>query len=153
LLRNLSRKINSFLSHQIQILIGLALWINDKDSKIGDFLEDSQHCIAGLPIDIANALLYLASDEARYISGHTLVVDAGQTTGAVPSWIEDDGAAVVAMLVTEHMVLGFPPELGGIGLVLQSRPEPVKPSPRQPQADVKRCHDVRFRFTFLPAFD
>jgi NAD(P)-dependent dehydrogenase (short-subunit alcohol dehydrogenase family) len=41
--------------------------------------------IAGLPIDIANALLYLASDEARYISGHTLVVDAGQTTGATPS--------------------------------------------------------------------
>jgi len=41
--------------------------------------------IAGLPIDIANALLYLASDEARYVSGHTLVVDAGQTTGAVPS--------------------------------------------------------------------
>lgn len=41
--------------------------------------------IAGLPIDIANALLFLASDEARYISGHTLVVDAGQTTGAAPS--------------------------------------------------------------------
>jgi NAD(P)-dependent dehydrogenase (short-subunit alcohol dehydrogenase family) len=41
--------------------------------------------IAGLPVDIANALLYLASDEARYISGHTLVVDAGQTTGAAPS--------------------------------------------------------------------
>jgi NAD(P)-dependent dehydrogenase (short-subunit alcohol dehydrogenase family) len=35
---------------------------------------------AGYPIDIANALLYLASDEARYVSGHTLVVDAGQTT-------------------------------------------------------------------------
>jgi NAD(P)-dependent dehydrogenase (short-subunit alcohol dehydrogenase family) len=41
--------------------------------------------IAGLPIDIANALLYLASDESRYVSGHTLVVDAGQTTGAIPS--------------------------------------------------------------------
>jgi NAD(P)-dependent dehydrogenase (short-subunit alcohol dehydrogenase family) len=37
--------------------------------------------IAAFPIDIANALLYLASDEARYVSGHTLVVDAGQTTG------------------------------------------------------------------------
>ena len=36
--------------------------------------------IAGFPEDIANAALYLASDEARYISGHTLVVDAGQTT-------------------------------------------------------------------------
>jgi NAD(P)-dependent dehydrogenase (short-subunit alcohol dehydrogenase family) len=36
--------------------------------------------IAGLPEDIANAALYLASDEARYVTGHTLVVDAGQTT-------------------------------------------------------------------------
>jgi NAD(P)-dependent dehydrogenase (short-subunit alcohol dehydrogenase family) len=36
--------------------------------------------IAGEPVDIANAALYLASDEARYITGHCLVVDAGQTT-------------------------------------------------------------------------
>ncbi|MEM7015760.1 MAG: glucose 1-dehydrogenase [Pseudomonadota bacterium] len=36
--------------------------------------------IAGFPSDIANALLYLASDEARYVTSHTLVVDSGQTT-------------------------------------------------------------------------
>ena len=36
--------------------------------------------IAGQPSDIANAALYLASDESRYVSGHCLVVDAGQTT-------------------------------------------------------------------------
>lgn len=36
--------------------------------------------ISGRPSDIANAALYLASDEARYVSGHCLVVDAGQTT-------------------------------------------------------------------------
>lgn len=36
--------------------------------------------IAGFPEDIANAAVYLASEEARYITGHTLVVDAGQTT-------------------------------------------------------------------------
>jgi len=36
--------------------------------------------IAGMPDDIANAALYLASDEARNVTGHTLVVDAGQTT-------------------------------------------------------------------------
>jgi NAD(P)-dependent dehydrogenase (short-subunit alcohol dehydrogenase family) len=36
--------------------------------------------IAGYPEDIANAALYLASEEARYVTGHTLVVDAGQTT-------------------------------------------------------------------------
>jgi NAD(P)-dependent dehydrogenase (short-subunit alcohol dehydrogenase family) len=41
--------------------------------------------IAGLPVDIANALVYLASEESRYVSGHTLVVDAGQTAGATPS--------------------------------------------------------------------
>ena len=51
--------------------------------------------IAGLPIDIANALLYLASDEARYISGHTLVVDAGQTTGAVPSMFHMMEAGII----------------------------------------------------------
>ena len=34
---------------------------------------------AGFPEDIANAALYLACDESKYVSGHTLVVDAGQT--------------------------------------------------------------------------
>ena len=36
--------------------------------------------IAGLPTDIANGVVYLASDEARYVTGHCLVIDAGQTT-------------------------------------------------------------------------
>jgi NAD(P)-dependent dehydrogenase (short-subunit alcohol dehydrogenase family) len=51
--------------------------------------------IAGLPIDIANALLYLASDEARYVTGHTLVVDAGQTTGATPSMFHLMDAGII----------------------------------------------------------
>ncbi len=34
---------------------------------------------AGFPVDIANAAVYLASDEARYVSAHCLIVDAGQT--------------------------------------------------------------------------
>ena len=33
--------------------------------------------IFGAPEDIANAILYLASDEARYVTGSELVVDGG----------------------------------------------------------------------------
>jgi NAD(P)-dependent dehydrogenase (short-subunit alcohol dehydrogenase family) len=29
------------------------------------------------PVDVSNAVLFLASDEARYITGATLTVDAG----------------------------------------------------------------------------
>jgi NAD(P)-dependent dehydrogenase (short-subunit alcohol dehydrogenase family) len=37
---------------------------------------------AGQPEDIAEAALFLASDAARFITGHTLVVDGGATAGA-----------------------------------------------------------------------
>ncbi len=37
---------------------------------------------AGMADDIAQAALWLASDAAGYVNGHTLVVDAGMTTGA-----------------------------------------------------------------------
>lgn len=36
---------------------------------------------AGVPDDIAAVVLFMLSDEARYVTGHTIVVDAGQTTG------------------------------------------------------------------------
>lgn len=36
--------------------------------------------IACMPEDIANGILYLLSEEARYVTGHTLVIDAGVTT-------------------------------------------------------------------------
>ncbi|MGO1509510.1 MAG: SDR family oxidoreductase [Actinomycetaceae bacterium] len=32
------------------------------------------------PVDISNAIVWLSSDEARYVTGNTLKVDAGYTT-------------------------------------------------------------------------
>ena len=40
---------------------------------------------AGLAGDVANAALWLASDESGYTTGHTLTTDAGTTTGASPN--------------------------------------------------------------------
>ena len=51
--------------------------------------------IAGQPEDIAAAIAYLASDEARYITGHTLVVDAGETTGGSAAPFHSQPANVV----------------------------------------------------------
>lgn len=55
----------------------------DEESAAKRIAEGSPLGYAGFPEDIANAALYLASDEARYVSGHVLVVDAGQTTSGM----------------------------------------------------------------------
>ena len=39
--------------------------------------------VAGQPEDIAEAALFLASDAARFVTGHCLVVDGGATAGAI----------------------------------------------------------------------
>lgn len=39
---------------------------------------------SGYPVDIANAVLYLASDEGAFVNCHDLVVDGGMTVGPEP---------------------------------------------------------------------
>lgn len=58
---------------------------SDVDGKLkrleGYFASYQPLPIAGMPSDIANAVLFLASDESRFITGVDLVVDGGKTVG------------------------------------------------------------------------
>lgn len=46
---------------------GLTAWINQHQGRLGT------------PEDVANAALFLASDEASFVTGHGLRVDGGST--------------------------------------------------------------------------
>ena len=60
-----------------------ALTNDDVELITTGIAEASPLGIACMPQDIANGILFLLSEEARYISGHTLVIDAGLTTGGI----------------------------------------------------------------------
>jgi NAD(P)-dependent dehydrogenase (short-subunit alcohol dehydrogenase family) len=51
---------------------------------LGEFLENILVDRAGMPEDVANAALFLASDEASFITGHHLYVDGGQFNKRYP---------------------------------------------------------------------
>ena len=62
-----------------------ALTNNDEQEITREIAKVSPLGFAAVPVDIANGILYALSDDSRYMTGHTLVLDAGQTTGAQAS--------------------------------------------------------------------
>ena len=57
---------------------------NNPDTTAKFIAQSSPLGFACMPQDIANAILFLLSEDARYMTGHTMVVDAGETTGSEP---------------------------------------------------------------------
>ncbi|MCX6069107.1 MAG: SDR family oxidoreductase [Chloroflexi bacterium] len=59
------------------VLTGLTHNMLGDEDQVVYFLEKIPQRRIGVPDDIANAILFLASDEATYIHGETLRVDGG----------------------------------------------------------------------------
>ena len=72
-----------------------ALGDNNPESTAQFIAQSSPLGIACMPGDIAHGIAFLLSDDARYITGHTLVIDAGLTTGAAPSPFCDQPADIL----------------------------------------------------------
>ena len=86
-LAQLGFRINSVLPGPVETPI-----LADFEESMGKETLDGVKDLLGrhaTPDDIADALLFLASDAARWINGHALVVDGGITgavvTGVVPA--------------------------------------------------------------------
>jgi NAD(P)-dependent dehydrogenase (short-subunit alcohol dehydrogenase family) len=62
------------------VMSGDADALDDAERTLAEF--SPLRARAGLADDIAQAALWLASDDAGYVSGHTLTVDGGLTTGS-----------------------------------------------------------------------
>lgn len=57
----------------------------DRNKKIKDLSTGIPLCVLGMPKDVANATLYLACDESRYVTGIELTIDGGILAGASAS--------------------------------------------------------------------
>lgn len=68
----------------------VATWVTEDEAMAARYLKTIPLGRFGEPSDVADAVLFLASDRAGYVTGQTLVLDGGQTlgipadTGALP---------------------------------------------------------------------
>ncbi|MEO0689622.1 MAG: SDR family oxidoreductase, partial [Pseudomonadota bacterium] len=58
----------------------------------------------GQPIDIANAVAFLASDAASFMTGTSMLVDGGLTIGPRHSWDPEGESPLDALMAMEEQV-------------------------------------------------
>ena len=72
-----------------------ALAGNDTAAITESIAASSPLGFACMPEDIANAILFALSEDSRYMTGHTLVIDAGETTGGSPAAFHSEQAEIL----------------------------------------------------------
>ncbi len=63
------------------VLTRIAAWVTEDPALAADYLQHIPLNRFAETIDVANAVLFLASSNSAYITGQTLVIDGGQTLG------------------------------------------------------------------------
>lgn len=79
-----------------------AMWRDHQDT-LGFFAQQYPIRRTGKPVDIANAVVFLCSDEASFITGQALVVDGGLTIQ-----LQEDLSVRLARYAQEHALPWFP---------------------------------------------
>jgi NAD(P)-dependent dehydrogenase (short-subunit alcohol dehydrogenase family) len=80
-------RVNAIAPGSILTAVTRELFYNPESQQVAQSLLD--HIPLGRPgetEDIAQAALYLAGDDAKYVTGHVLVVDGGWTAGFAREW-------------------------------------------------------------------
>ncbi len=78
-------RVNAIAPGIIKTRLSEALW---KDPEVSErAVSQIPLMCLGEPDDVASAVVYLASDAAKYVTGATLVVDGGRMHGE-PSWVK-----------------------------------------------------------------
>ena len=70
-------------SVQIPVMVESGMYADNRYESIMSHIPMKR---PGTPLDIANAALYLASDEAGYVTGAVHIVDGGWTSGFARDW-------------------------------------------------------------------